>query len=180
MWKFYEIQLILSISSTSVVFTLFPSVFFSLASLLYMFFSFLSLLLSVVQSIRGTEEVSVGSWTRYFLWLGSFPCTSWDSGQWIVLTVLATSQCCCWAELCLESISDIRYQLWKSFLWWEHSRAMTAWETWMTEESSAATQVASCKFRSQFPAKTMTFNVVRMGEEFLKRSDPRKPLDHKN
>lgn len=50
----------------------------------------------------------------------------------------------------------------------------------MTEESSAATQVVSCKFRSQFPAKTMTFNVVRMGEEFLKRPDPRKPLDHKN
>lgn len=53
---------------------------------------------------------------------------------------------------------------------------MTAWENCMTEEeSSAATQVVSCKFRSQFSAKTMTFTVVRMGEEFLKRSDPRKP-----
>lgn len=58
---------------------------------------------------------------------------------------------------------------------------MTAWETWITEEESgAATQVASCKFRSQFPAKTMTFNVVRVGEEYFKRPDPRKPLNYKN
>lgn len=55
MWKFYETQLILNISSTSAVFTLFPSVF-SLASLLYMFFSFHSLLLSVVQILGGPKK----------------------------------------------------------------------------------------------------------------------------
>jgi len=46
--------------------------------------------------------------------------------------------------------------------------------------SRAATQDTYCKFRSQFAANAVTFNLVRTEEEFLKRPDPREHPDHKN
>lgn len=47
-------------------------------------------------------------------------------------------------------------------------------------QSSAATQDTFHKFRFQFAANAMTFNLVRMEEEFLKGPDSRENPDHKN
>lgn len=125
MWKFYENQLILNISSTSVVFTLFPSpVFFLLLPCSASFFP--SSVLFTFSDARYR-----GDWRKLSGLMNSVSCVVGKLSVHVSRPshVAAAGQSCGWNQVQMPGSN-----FGKSFVQRERSRAMSAWETWVTEE----------------------------------------------
>lgn len=86
-----------------------------------------------------------------------------------LLTVSAISHCCCWAESCLESVSDARWQFWKKLSLTGAFKGNVCLGNLDDRKRnlSAATCNMSCKFRSRFAANALSFTSVRMKDEFF-------------